>query len=548
MLNFKPFALKPSALVFALSSVFISTATFSTATQAANVPSDVTLAPTQELIRGNDAEAATLNPLKAEGIPEMHILRDLFEGLVIQDQDGKVVPGVAKSWETTDNQNYTFHLREDAKWSNGDPVTAQDFVYSLHMAVDPKFASPNSWYLKLTGIKNAEAIIDGKQPVDSLGVKAIDEHTLQFQLDKAVPYFVAMTAHTVMMPINQKVVEKFGDSWTKPENMVSNGAYQLKDWVINERLDMERNPNYWDNKNTVINKVTYIPFESQTSAMNRYLTGEVDITSDVPVVMADKLKKDHPDEFKITPLLCTYYYALNTKRKPFDDVRVRKALSYSVMRDVIAKGVTKGNVPAYTFAHQDVASFSATQPEYATWTQQQRDQEAQKLLEEAGYGRDNPVKSSLLYNTSENHKAIAVAIASMWKKNLGMEVTLDNQEWKSYLSSRQERNFDIMRASWCGDYNEASTFLTLMTSNNDKNFPSYENPKYDEVIAKAQAAVDVKERNQFYDQAEQMLAQDMPIIPIYYFMQSRLVNAKLGGYPMHNAEGRIYSKDLYFVK
>lgn len=535
--------LKPSVLALTLSTVFFSSASFS-----AQVPAGVTLVPQQELVRGNDAEAPTLNPLKAEGIPEMHILRDLFEGLVIQNQDGSVVPGVAESWETKDNQTYTFHLRKNAKWSNGEPVTAQDFVYSLHMAVDPKFASPNAWYLKLTGINNAEAIIDGQKPVESLGVKALGQHTLQFQLDKPVPYFVAMTAHTVMMPINQKAVEKFGDNWTKPANMVSNGAYQLTHWVINERLEMERNPNYWDNKETVINKVTYIPFESQTSAMNRYMTGEVDITSDVPVAMADKLKKEHPDAFKVTPLLCTYYYALNTQRKPFDDVRVRKAISYTIMRDVIANGVTKGNVPAYTFAHQDVANFKATQPEYATWTQQQRDQEAAKLLKEAGYDHDHPLKASLLYNTSENHKAIAVAIASMLKKNLGMEVTLDNQEWKSYLAARQERNFDIMRASWCGDYNEASTFLTLLTSDNAKNFPSYSNPKYDEVLTKAQAAVDVKQRNQFYDQAEQILAQDMPIAPIYYFMQSRLVNPKLGGYPMHNAEGRIYSKDLYFKK
>ena len=326
--------------------------------------------------------------------------------------------------------------------------------------------------MKLTGIKNAQAIIDGKKPVDSsYGVKAIDAHTLQFQLDKPVPYFVAMTAHTVMMPINQKAVKKFGDNWTKPENMVSNGAYKLQNWVINERLEMVRNPNYWDNNDTVINKVTYIPFESQTAAMNRYLTGEVDITSDVPVAMVDKLKKDHPEAYKITPLLCTYYYALNTERKPFNDARARKAISYTIMRDVISNGITKGNVPAYTFAHQDVANFKATQPEYSKWTQQQRDVEAKKLLKAAGYDNANPLKATLLYNTSENHKAIATAIASMLHKNLGMDITLDNQEWKSYLAARQQRNFDIMRASWCGDYNEASTFLSLLTSGNDKNFP-----------------------------------------------------------------------------
>lgn len=527
------------------STVFLSAACVPVAT-AAHLPAGITLAQQQVLVRGNDAEAATLNPLLAEGIPEMHILRDLFEGLVTQDQDGRVIPGVAERWETKDNQTYTFYLRPDAKWSNGDPVTAHDFVYSLRMAVDPHSASPNAWYLKLAGINNAEAIIDGKKPADTLGVTALDDHTLQFQLEQPLPYFVAMTAHTVMMPLPQKVVEKWGEAWTKPEHMVSNGAYTLQRWVINERLELARNSDYWDDKNTVINHVTYIPFESQTAAMNRYMTGEVDITSDVPVAMIDTIKREQPESLKTTPLLCTYYYAFNTQRKPFDDPRVRQAISYTLMRDVIANGITKGNVPAYTFAHQNVANFTATQPEYSRWTQQERDKKAVTLLKEAGYSHDHPLKASILYNTSENHKAIAVAISAMLKKNLGMEITLDNQEWKSYLTARQEREFDIMRASWCGDYNEASTFLTLMTADNDKNFSSYTNPNYDQVMQKAQSAVDITERNRYYDQAEQLLAQDMPIAPIYYFMQSRLVNPKLGGYPMHNAEGRIYSKDLYF--
>lgn len=527
-----------------LSSIFMSSGVY-----AATVPEGTQLAEKQELVRGNDAEAATLNPLRAEGMPEIHILRDLFEGLVIQNEKGEVIPGVATSWETLDNQKYIFRLRKDAKWSNGDPVTARDFEYSLKLAVDPQTASPNAWYLKLTSIENAQDIIEGKKPADSLGVKAEDDYTLTFQLDKPVPYFVAMTAHTVMMPINQKVVEKFGDEWTKPENLVSNGAYKIKDWVINERLDMERNPNYWDNEHTVIDKVTYIPFENQVAAMNRYLTGEVDITSDVPSQMVDKLKKDNPDAYRVSPLLCTYYYALNTKRKPFDDPKVRKAISYSIMRDVITNGITKvGNVPAYTFAHQNVAGFKATQPEYAAWDQKKRSEEAKKLLEEAGYSADKPLKADLLYNTSESHKAIATAIASMLKQNLGADITLNNQEWKSYLESRQQGDFDIMRASWCGDYNEASTFLSLFTSGNSRNFAFYSNPNYDEVIKLAQESKTEKERNQYYDAAEKILAEDMPIAPIYYFMQARLVKPNLGGYPTENAEGRIYSKDLYFKK
>jgi len=517
-------------------------------TTAANVPQGTILAEQQNLVRGNDAEVATLDPLKAEGMPEIHILRDLFEGLVIQDENGKVIPGVAERWENKGNKTYTFYLRKEARWSNGDPVVAQDFVFSLHRAVDPAFASPNAWYLKLTEMKNAKAIIDGKMAVDELGVIALDDYTLRFELEKPVPYFVSMTGHTSMMPLHQATVLKYGQRWARPENMISNGAFKINKWVVNERIELARNEYYWDNKNTVLNHVTYIPFDSQTAAMNRYMTGEVDITSDVPNQMAKKLKAEHPDEYKVTPLLCTYYYAFNTKHKPFDNSDVRKALSYSINRDVITNGITNvGNLPAYTFAHIDVAGFKAVQPEYSQWSQKERENKAVEFLTKAGVSKEKPVQGKLLYNTSESHKTIAVAIASMMKKNLGVDISLENQEWKSYLSSRKTGDFDIMRASWCGDYNEASTFLSLFTSDNERNYAFYQNEAYDDVMAKAQVATDEVERNNYYNQAEAMLAEDMPVAPIYYYMQARMVRTTVGGYPMHNAEGRIYSKNLYLT-
>lgn len=514
--------------------------------QAANVPEGTSLAKNQVLVRGNDAEAATLDPLKAEGMPEIHILRDLFEGLVIQDENGKVTPGVALKWDNSGNQVYRFHLRKDARWSNGDPVTANDFLFSLHRVVDPNFASPNAWYLKLTEIKNAKAIIEGKKPVDSLGVKAIDDYTLEFELEKPVPYFISMTAHTAMMPLHSKTVLASGDTWARPETMVSNGAFKLTEWVINERIELERNDKYWDNANTILNHVTYIPFENQNSALNRYKTGEVDMTSDVPAQMATKLRETHPDDYRVTPLLCTYYYAFNTQHKPFDDPKVRKAVAYSIKRDVITNGITTvGNVPAFTFAHKDVAGFKATMPDYGKWSQSEREESAKQLAKEAGYVESTPIEAKLLYNTSESHKTIAIAIASMLEKNLDAKITPENQEWKSYLSSRKSGDFDILRASWCGDYNEASTFLSLFTSDNERNYAFYKNSVYDSAISKAQMATDEQERNKYYDQAESILAEDMPIAPIYFYMQARLVRPTIGGFPMHNAEGRIYSKDLY---
>ncbi|WP_045371299.1 ABC transporter substrate-binding protein [Vibrio campbellii] len=516
---------------------------------ADSLPDGVQLAPEQHLVRANDAEAATLDPAKAEGLPEMHVIRDLFEGLVIQDRDGNIVPGVAESWQTEDNQTFVFQLRKDAKWSNGDPVTADDFVYSLRRAVDPKTASPNVWYLKLTKIKNIADVAEGKKPLDDLGITAVDKHTLRFELDSKVPYFVAMTGHTSMMPVHKATVENSEKPWSDPQQFVGNGAFVLDKWVVNERIELKKNPNYWDSADTHLTEVTYIPFENQNASINRYAVGEVDITSDVPTHMAQKLKKDYEQAYTAVPLLCTYYYAFNTTRPPFDDVRVRKAVSYSMMRDVITNGVTQvGNLPAYTFAHQYTAGFDATQPEYSTWTQKQRDEKARELLKEAGYGDGEPLDFKLLYNTSESNKAIAVAIASMLKNNLGAKVELENQEWKSYLVARKQGDFDVMRASWCGDYNEASTFLSLLRSGSSGNFARYSSEAYDNAMNSALAATDEKARQGFYDQAEQLLAADMPIAPIYYYMQARLVRPTVGGFAKNNVEGRIYSKDLYIKK
>ncbi|WP_404971139.1 ABC transporter substrate-binding protein [Vibrio campbellii] len=516
---------------------------------ADSLPDGVQLAPEQHLVRANDAEAATLDPAKAEGLPEMHVIRDLFEGLVIQDRDGNIVPGVAESWQTEDNQTFVFQLRKDAKWSNGDPVTADDFVYSLRRAVDPKTASPNVWYLKLTKIKNIADVAEGKKPLDDLGITAVDKHTLRFELDSKVPYFVAMTGHTSMMPVHKATVENSEKPWSDPQQFVGNGAFVLDKWVVNERIELKKSPNYWDSADTYLTEVTYIPFENQNASINRYAVGEVDITSDVPTHMAQKLNKDYEQAYTAVPLLCTYYYAFNTTRPPFDDERVRKAVSYSMMRDVITNGVTQvGNLPAYTFAHQYTAGFAATQPEYSTWTQKQRDEKARELLKEAGYGDDKSLDFKLLYNTSESNKAIAVAIASMLKNNLGAKVELENQEWKSYLVARKQGDFDVMRASWCGDYNEASTFLSLLRSGSSGNFARYSSEAYDKAMNSALAATDEKARQGFYDQAEQLLAADMPIAPIYYYMQARLVRPTVGGFAKNNVEGRIYSKDLYIKK
>ncbi|RKF17773.1 oligopeptide ABC transporter substrate-binding protein OppA [Alginatibacterium sediminis] len=515
---------------------------------AAEVPAGTTLAEVQELVRGNGTEPASLDPHKTEGVPESHILRDLFEGLVNQDADGKIVPGVAETWTTEGNKVYTFNLRKDAKWSNGDPVTAHDFVYSLQRAVTPATASPYSWYLEMTTMQNAGEIIAGNAKPDSLGVEALDDYTLKITLDSAVPYFVKMMAHTTVKPVHKATVEKFGDKWTAPENYVSNGAYVLSKWVVNERIEMVRNESYWDNEKTVINKVTYLPIENQVAEMNRFLAGEIDLTNEVPLEHFKRLKKDHADSLNIKGNLCSYYYEFNNNKAPFDDVRVRSALSYAIDRDIVTEKVLgQGQVSAYSFTPSIIEGFSPPVSAAGQMTQDERNEKAKALLAEAGFGPDNQLEFTLLYNTSENHKKIALAVSQNWKKNLGVKVNLENQEWKTYLSTKREGGHEVSRAGWCGDYNEASTFLSLMQSNNSSNTAFYNSADYDGKMAKTLEVDSEAERNQLYVEAEELLAKDVPIAPIYHYVQTRLVNPKLGGYAENNAEDQIYSKDMYII-
>lgn len=525
--------------------------TFGAATfpaMAAHVPEGTKLADKQELVKGNGTEVASIDPQKTEGVPESNVIRDLFEGLVNQDGDGNVVPGVAESWETKDNKTFIFHLRKDAKWSNGDPVTADDFVFTFQRAVDPATASPYAWYLEMTTMKNAAQIINGKADKSTLGVKALDANTLEVNLESAVPYFVKMMGHTTVKPVNKKVLEKWGDQWTKPEHFVGNGAYVLSKWVVNERMVMVRNKNYWDDKDTVIDKVTYLPIENQVAEMNRFLSGEIDMTNELPNEHFKRLEKEHPEDVSVVGNLCSYYYGFNNEKAPFNDVRVRKALSYAIDRDVITKILLgQGQKPAYFLTPEVTADFHPVMPEYGTWTQKERNQKAEALLKEAGYDKSHPLKFNLLYNTSENHKKNAVAIASMWKKALGVDVTLENQEWKTYLDNRREGNFQITRAGWCGDYNEASSFLSLMQSNNSSNDPRYHSKEYDAVMEKALASTSDVERADLYAQAEALLARDMPIAPIFQYVKARLVSPQVGGFPKNNAEDKIYTKDLYML-
>ncbi|MXP53817.1 peptide ABC transporter substrate-binding protein [Pantoea sp. Seng] len=516
---------------------------------AANVPAGAQLAPTQEIVRHIKDEPASLDPMKAVGLPEIQVMRDLFEGLTNQDAHGKIVPGVAESWNSNDNKTWIFTLRKDARWSNGEPVTAQDFVYSWQRLVEPKNSSPFAWFAALSGIENADAITKGQMSADQLGVTATDATHLKVTLSRPVPWFPSMVANAAMYPVSQKAIEQNPDSWTSPGKLVGNGAYQLQDRVVNEKIVLVRNQHYWDNSHSVLTKVTFIPINEESSATKRYRAGDIDITESFPKNMYALLKKELPGQVYTPDQLGTYYYAFNTEKGPTADVRVRKALSWSIDRRIIAEKVLgTGEKPAWHFTPDVTAGFTPQQSYLQQHSQQELNAQAKALLTSAGYGPGKPLHLTLLYNTSESHQKIAIAVASMWKKNLGVDVTLQNQEWKTYIDSRNSGNFDVIRASWVGDYNEPSTFLSLLTSTHTDNIARFHSADYDAVLTKASMETSVAARNTDYNKAEQIIADQAPIAPIYQYTNGRLIKPWVKGYPITNPEDVAYSRELWIEK
>ena len=517
---------------------------------AAEVPAGVQLAEKQTLVRNNGSEVQSLDPHKIEGVPESNINRDLFEGLLISDVDGKPSPGVAEKWENKDFKVWTFHLRKDAKWSDGTPVTAQDFVYSWQRLANPNTASPYASYLQYGHIVNIDDIIAGKKPVTDLGVKALDDHTFEVTLSEPVPYFYKLLVHSSVSPVPRAAVEKFGEKWTQPANIVTNGAYKLKDWVVNELIVLERNTNYWDNAKTVINQVTYLPISSEVTDVNRYRSGEIDMTyNNMPIELFQKLKKEIPNEVHVDPYLCTYYYEINNQKAPFNDVRVRTALKLALDRDIIVNKVkNQGDLPAYSFTPPYTDGAKLVEPEWFKWSQEKRNEEAKKLLAEAGYTAEKPLTFDLLYNTSDLHKKLAIAAASIWKKNLGANVKLENQEWKTFLDTRHQGNYDVSRAGWCADYNEPTSFLNMVLSDSSNNTVHYKSPAFDKLIADTLKVTDEAQRSELYSKAEQQLDKDSAIVPVYYYVNARLVKPWVGGYSGKDPMDNIHVKDLYIIK
>ena len=515
---------------------------------AAQVPPGTALAEKQELVRNNGSEPSSLDPHKVESDVENNIISDLFEGLVSVSPTGEIEPRLADKWENKDNTVWTFHLRPGVTWSDGTAITAQDIVWSWQRLVSPLTASPYASYPGNMHIVNGAEIAQGKKAPETLGVKAVDDATLEVTLTQPNAAFLAMLAHPSLVPLDKVLISRYGDKWTKPEHIVTSGPYKLSQWVVNERIVAERNPRYWDNAHTVINKVTYLPISSETADVNRYKAGEIDIVYTVPINQFAQLKKTMGDQLDVSPQLATYYYEFNTTRPPFNDPRVRRALNMALDKDIIAEKVLgQGQRPAWLISQPDIGGVTLRNPDYASWPREKRIAEAKKLLSEAGYNETHPLVFNLLYNTSESHQRIAIAASSMWKKNLGVEAKLQNQEWKTMLDAMHTHNFDAVRYAWIADYDDAATFLNNFRTGDSENTSQYSNPAYDEALRNAAKASDTTARGKFYQQAEDLLGQDVPAIPVYHYVRTHLVKPWVGGFTPDKL-GYYYTKDMYIKK
>lgn len=483
--------------------------------------------------RGNGGEPQTLDQAHISIDIEGFIVKDLFEGLTIYDAAGKVVPGAAESWTVSDDgTTYTFKIREAAKWSDGSPVTADDFVFSMRRVVDPKEAA--EYATILYPIKNAEAINTSKAEVATLGVKAVDAKTLEITLERPTPYFIQMLAHYAAIPVNPANVQKFGAEFTKPGNMVSNGAFMLTEYVANDHITAVKNPNYWDAANVKIDKVIYNPSEDQAATERMFEAAELDLVYNFQADQTEFLKQKHgEDQVSIGPALATYYYVFDTRKEPFNDVRVRQALAMAVDRDFLAEKIYAGaQLPTYSWVPAGIEGYTPATVDWAGMDQLDREDKAKALLKEAGFGEGGkPLKIDIRFNTNENHKKVATAVADMWKA-VGAEVTIQNLDVKSHYAYLQEGgSFDVARAGWSADYADPENFLNLQVSTNTAfNYGHWKNEKFDALMKASYEERDATKRMQILNEAEALMLSEQPITPFMNNANLWLVSRKVKGF------------------
>ncbi|WP_217909522.1 peptide ABC transporter substrate-binding protein [Desulfosediminicola flagellatus] len=475
-------------------------------------------------------EPASLDPHKVSGTWENYIVGDMFLGLTTEDPKAEAVPGVAESWTISEDlTTYTFKLRKST-WSDGTPLTANDFVFSLQRILLPETAAEYASLLYV--IDGAEAVNSGKAEASSLGVKALDDYTLEIKLVGPAPYFLDLLTHYTAYPVPKHVIDKVGKDWTKPENMVVNGPFKLVEWLPNTHVKLTKNDNYYDVAAIDLDALTFFTQEDRAAVQKRFRAGEIDVAMDFSSDQIGWLRENMPEETRIAPYMGVYYYPINSSVEPFTDVRVRTALSMAVNREAIVDKVLKtGELAAYSFVPPGVSHYS--KPAEVEWKDVpygERVKKAKALLADAGFTADNPLELTLRYNTSENHKRIAVAVVSMWKA-IGVKAELHNAEVKVHYADLKQGDFQVARAGWIADYNDAQNFLYLLeTRTGANNYGRYSNPEFDSLMKQAEVTADLKKRGELMYKAEAQAMADMPVIPIYHYVSKNLVSKKVVGF------------------
>ncbi len=488
---------------------------------------------------GNGSEPQGIDPHIVTGVPEHHILISLCEGLTIPNpnptgSDG-YIPGTAESWTISDDgKEYIFKLNKNAKWSNGDPVTADDFVWSWKRILTASLGSqyPDMLYYLVGAYEYHNGEIDN---FDEVGIKALDSHTLKVNLKNPTPFFIGLLSHYSTWPVHKETVLKHGDiddrngEWTRPGNFVCNGPFQLKTWELNNKIVVEKNPHYYDASMVRLNEIHYYPVSNVMTEDRMFRAGQLHLTSSMPTQKCPIYIEEKNPNLKIDPYMGTYFYRINTENETLSDVRVRKALAYSIDRQLLVDKVTQcGQIPAYSFTPPGSNGYQpSTEIPYDPNL-------AKQLLAEAGYSSDNPFpKLEILFNTNEGHRKVALAIQQMWQNELGIEVELVNQDWKVYLSREMVGDFQISRAGWIGDYEDPNTFLDLMRPNRGNNKTGWENMDFDALVEEANTINDQEKRYELLNEAEKILIDNMPIIPLYTYVRVYQLSPDVKGFNPH---------------